>query len=402
MDYAKKYLNRTGFQRAGIVGSNPLLRGTTGPSQILKAPRGYTGMQEILAGGALGAGASKFIPEVHGGKGPIPADPPETFPAEDTWDKSFKDEGLTIPNEEKIKAPDNIPPQIKIETKGFPDLSEELNKAVINYSKDVPENFKELMGRSEGKEKVEKASEALFDDDIFKDVLDTSELNNIRRLEDNYVGDILDRGNPTIPLAFTNSMMQQYEEYFEDYKEKLAKVAKENLGDEFKMFRLMKKDDALKMLIDQELPSIKIKDEDTDEVVPYTINMMGEDVEMLHENMSFSLNPRTALGFKEIFDPEGPDENFVFIEYTASPSDIVMRGHSGETDLVLNMGEAISVPKLFKLYDFKYKKEDDKIKGLDLSENKEFKNFFKKSEKPIKKAMGGLIDKPLTGGSRYI
>ena len=55
--------------------------------------------------------------------------------------------------------------------------------------------------------------------------------------------------------------------------------------------------------------------------------------------------------------------------------------------------------KLFKLYDFKYKKEDGKIKGIDLSENKEFKNFFKK---PIKKSMGGLIDKPLTGESRYI
>ena len=120
---------------------------------------------------------------------------------------------------------------------------------------------------------------------------------------------------------------------------------------------------------------------------------------MLQENMSFTLNPRTALGFKEIFDSEAPDEDFVLIEYKASPSDIVMRGHSGETDLVLNMGEAISSPQLFKLYDFKYKKEDGKIKGIDLSENKEFKNFFKK---PIKKSMGGLIDKPLTGESRYI
>jgi len=78
---------------------------------------------------------SNFIPEVHGGKGPIPADPPETFPAEDTWDKSFKDEGLTIPTEEKIKVPDSIPPQIKTEPKGFPDLSEELNKPQIFYQK---------------------------------------------------------------------------------------------------------------------------------------------------------------------------------------------------------------------------------------------------------------------------
>jgi len=94
-------------------------------------------LEEILAGGILGAGASKFIPEVHGGKGPIPADPPETFPAEDTWDKSFKDEGLTILDEEKIKAPDNIPPQIKVETEGFPDQSEEFNKPQIYYNEKV-------------------------------------------------------------------------------------------------------------------------------------------------------------------------------------------------------------------------------------------------------------------------
>ena len=41
---------RVGFSRAGMVAaSNPLFRGTTGPSQVLKAPRGYTGMQAILA-----------------------------------------------------------------------------------------------------------------------------------------------------------------------------------------------------------------------------------------------------------------------------------------------------------------------------------------------------------------
>ena len=74
----------------------------------------------------------------------------------------------------------------------FPNEFEKANKAIVNYSKDVPENFKELMGRSEGKEKVQKAADALFDDDIFEDVLDTRDLNNIRQLEDRDVGDILD------------------------------------------------------------------------------------------------------------------------------------------------------------------------------------------------------------------
>jgi hypothetical protein len=273
----------------------------------------------------------------------------------------------------------------------FPNEFEKANKAIVNYSKDVPENFKELMGRSEGKEKIQKAGEALFDDDIFEDTLDTRELNNIRQLEDRYVGDILDRGDPSIPLAFTNSMTQQYEEYFEDYKEKLAEIAKEKLGDEFKMFRLMKKDDALKMLIDQELPTIKKLDEDTDEVVPFTMNVMGEDVEMLQENMSFTLNPRTALGFKEIFDNKAPDENFVLIEYTASPSDIVMRGHSGETDLVLNMGEAISVPKLFNLYNFKYTTNEEGKMDVKISPNEEFKGFMDRTKK-AGLADGGIAD----------
>ena len=323
--------------------------------------------------------------------------------------------GVTKPIDQgPIKTGETTPPKIETTEKfpaaeevgpikeQFPDLFDELNKAVITYSKDVPKDFKDLAKRSVGQEKGTKAAEELFDDDIFTDVLDESQLKNIRQLEDRYVGDILDRGDPSIPLAFTNSMMQQYEEYFEDYKEKLAEIAKEKLGDEFPMYRLMKKNDALKMLIDQELPTIKKLDEDTGEATPFTINMMGEDVEMLQENMSFTLNPRTALGFKEIFDSEALDEDFVLIEFKASPSDIVMRGHSGETDLVLNMGEAINAPQLFKLYDFKYKKEDGKIKGLDVSENKEFKNFFKKPKEPIKKAYGGFIDKPLTGNSRYI
>ena len=53
----------------------------------------------------------------------------------------------------------------------FPNEFEKANKAIVNYSKDVPENFKELMGRSEGKEKIQKAGEALFDDDIFEDTI---------------------------------------------------------------------------------------------------------------------------------------------------------------------------------------------------------------------------------------
>ena len=60
MDYSKKYLNRTGFQRAGLATLPYLSRGWSQPG-VYKAPRGFTGMQEILAGGILGTGASKFL-----------------------------------------------------------------------------------------------------------------------------------------------------------------------------------------------------------------------------------------------------------------------------------------------------------------------------------------------------
>ena len=148
----------------------------------------------------------------------------------------------------------------------------------------------------------------------------------------------------------------------------------------------MKKDDALKMLTESQLPTIKVRDEDTGELVPYVVDMLGEDVEMLQENMSFTLNPRTAFSFKEIFFRDEPDENFVVLEYKASPTDIVMRGHGGEYDLVLDMANNIDYPKSFNVYDFKYIKEEGKIKELQVFENKEFKNFVQ----PTKDKLTGV------------
>ena len=85
-------------------------------------------LAEALGGSTIAAGAYKFIPEVHGGKGPIPADPPETFPDEsEKWADSYKDKGTPIPDQEKIKVPDSIPPPIKTEPEGFPDQSQEFN-----------------------------------------------------------------------------------------------------------------------------------------------------------------------------------------------------------------------------------------------------------------------------------
>ena len=89
MDYRKKYLNRTGFQRAGLATLPYLSRGWSQPG-VYKAPRGFTGMQEILAGGILGTGASKFLEDKKRGIGdnnpPSPIEeekPPKKEPPED-------------------------------------------------------------------------------------------------------------------------------------------------------------------------------------------------------------------------------------------------------------------------------------------------------------------------------
>jgi len=54
----KQYLNRTGFQRAGLatLSSAPWYRGVSQPG-VLKAPRGFTGMQDVLKYEAPAAGA---------------------------------------------------------------------------------------------------------------------------------------------------------------------------------------------------------------------------------------------------------------------------------------------------------------------------------------------------------
>ena len=134
----KEYINRTGFQRAGIVGSNPLLRGTTGPSQILKAPRGYTGMQEILAGGALGAGASKFLEDEDKENLPVeteetklpkkePPEDPDILPelAKQTAEEVIRKE---IKEKNKITTWEDHFPTIEEATKAAKDVGETLRE----------------------------------------------------------------------------------------------------------------------------------------------------------------------------------------------------------------------------------------------------------------------------------
>jgi hypothetical protein len=239
----------------------------------------------------------------------------------------------------------------------------------------------------------------------------------MRQLEENYTGGLNDLGDAGIPVILENSLLDQHEEYMEDYQEALANAARETLGNEFKAYRLMEKDDAIKMLTEGEFPNIKRLQEDEEGNEVYKdviIDMMGQETPLSREAFSFSLSPKEALSFRYLSAGgrrDKKDEDFVLIEMKANPTDIVMRGHESEKDLVLRVdgnvaGDRVVTPNLFNVYDIKYGDKNQ----VQLSENKEFKNFVDKSKtKEVKKARGGFIlnpmpyiDKPLPGRSRDI
>ena len=170
------------------------------------------------------------------------------------------------------------------------------------------------------------------------------------------------------------------------------------------------------MLIDGEFPNIKTvqeNEEGEDVYQDLIIDLFGRKTPMSREFFSFTLSPKEALQFRFLSAGgrrDKKDEDFVLIEMKAAPTDIVMRGHESEKDLILkvdgeNAGSAYVTPNIFNVYDMNFGEKNK----VELSENKEFKKFVEQSRqeveqarKKIKKAMGGMIDKPLIGGSRYI
>ena len=298
----------------------------------------------------------------------------------------------------------------------FPDKPEQIEIPTITYSKDAPDSLKDLVDRSVGQEKGEKAIERIYDDDIFEGVLDGDQLRRMQQLEENYTGGLNDLGDAGIPVILENNLLDQHEEFMEDYKDALANAARETLGDEFKVYRLMEKDDAINMLTKGEFPNIKRLQEDEDGNAVYEdliVDMFGDKSPMPREAFSFSLSPKEALSFRFLSAGgrgDKKDDDFVLIEMKANPTDIIMRGHESEKDLVLRVdgevaGSEYVTPKLFNVYDIKFGEKNQ----VQLSENKDYKNFVDKSKVKTKKAKGGFIskptpymDKPLQGGMRDI
>ena len=305
-----------------------------------------------------------------------------------------------------------VQPEIEMEkAEGLPDQSEELNIPMITYSKDAPEDLKDLVKRSVGPDKGQSAVDKIYNDEIFTDVLEPEQLKRILELESSYVGDLADLGDAAIPEIFENSFLAQNEDFMTDYQAALENAAQETLGKEFKTYRLMEKEDALKMLIDGEFPKVKRLQEDEEGNEFYgdveIKGIDGQPTTIDKQAMSFTLSPKEAIQFR--YRPAGgrdklKDEDFVLIEYNANPSDIVMRGHEGERELVLRLGETVGskrvTPNVFKVFDAKFGE-----KNIELSENPEFKKFVEGSSEVSSPAIiginsqeGGKVIKDITAG----
>jgi hypothetical protein len=266
-------------------------------------------------------------------------------------------------------------------------IKETLNKpssSVENLTEDQSVNLKGLVSRSVGQEKGMKAIREIYNDDNFLDILNPDQQKYINNLEYSYVGGVGDLGNPIIPHIFDNPMLEQNQEYMQDYQQKLANLLEKNLGKKFPVYRLMDKKTAL-AIVTGDLPDIKTLQEDpeTKESVlkEYTFEGPFGKQTIPQEFMGFSLSPKEALAFRD-FSFSGArgkkDEDFVLMEYTTIPTNAVMRGHEGEKEIVFRTVD--SPLSSFELYDIKFTKEEDK-RDVQLKKNKDFENLKKRFNK---------------------
>jgi hypothetical protein len=283
------------------------------------------------------------------------------------------------------------PDLIKLSTEAYNEqqeaIKETLNKPgspVENLTEDQSVNLKGLVSRSVGQEKGMKAIREIYNDDNFLDILNPDQQKYINNLEYSYVGGVGDLGNPIIPHIFDNPMLEQNQEYMQDYQQKLANLLEKNLGKKFPVYRLMDKKTAL-AIVTGDLPDIKTLQEDpeTGESVlkEYTFEGPFGKQTIPQEFMGFSLSPKEALAFRD-FSFSGArgkkDEDFVLMEYTTIPTNAVMRGHEGEKEIVFRTVD--SPLSSFELYDIKFTKEEDK-RDVQLKKNKDFENLKKRFNK---------------------
>jgi len=425
---------RIGFSRAGLA-SAPWFRGATGPNRTLKAPRGKEMLEWLPETGALTASAAlalrprekeelitKSVTET--GEGLHIGDTGEKEKEREriAAEERAKYDRIKWGGDDKIKMPIHTGhplPEIKkeeppvsppVEIPQLPGFGEGFEKPTwkdfILYSKkdDISEQTKKLVPditADVSKENVDKYFEGideLYDNEWYgsaksiRDFIDNTTVDNGDKVydiqksmytsygmerpiheffEDEYQGGVGNLGNKD--AAMVMQMGDLYKlgefngpEYYQEYIDKLHEYTLNTLGKEFKVYRLTRKDE-MEAFLNPDRP-----EEATD-------------------TKSFSLSKNRALAFQGLWHDlfttkEGkPREDLVLIETIVPYDSLIMRGHSGEDEIIVN-SDFLSGNEI-NFYDLK----GNLIKGAD-----------KELKKIIKKAMGGLIDKPLTGGSRYI
>ena len=331
----------------------------------------------------------KYIDTVHGGKGPLPPIKAKPFPAETEvkkWDESFK-----APKPIETTKGLEVPPQEKIVLPGFETPKTVDTSILFNKEYTDEEFYNESIKQKKGSRFLDR----IHNNDVFKDLNFPND--TYEELEAKYAGDINDLGDAKIAQVFLLPYTNLYEDYFEDYKQRLADIAEEELGKEFFVYRVMHKNEALNWFKSGDLPLIKetVYDEETGEETRkiFKLEGIGGEHGMAQEAMGFSLNPYTALGFRHLTAFSGvdviPEKDLVIVKAKVASTDIVMRGNKSEQEVVFNVGE-LRAGKELTLYDFKEVK-DEIGKQYALTENLDYiikaKDITKQTEELVKKEL---------------
>ena len=395
--------------RAGAVGNLPWVRGTSQPG-VRMAPRGAQHKEAITAeliaeatkiggkkfiqkfgldswrsiatavtGGTIGYRVSESIDDtthksvtdtpaglVIGGEKKEPLPPPEPFttPVDTPQDTTLK-----TPIPEKIDTTLSTPIPEKEDTTLSTPIPKESGPIV--YTKDdISKQTEELVPDTTAdvsKEKVDKYFEGideLYDNEWYgsaksiRDFIDNTTVDNGDKVydiqksmytsygmerpiheffEDEYQGGVGNLGNKD--AAMVMQMGDLYKlgefngpEYYQEYIDKLHEYTLNTLGKEFKVYRLTRKDE-MEAFLNPDRP-----EEATD-------------------TKSFSLSKNRALAFQGLWHDlfttkEGkPREDLVLIETVVPYDSLIMRGHSGEHEIVVN-GEFLSGNEI-NFYDLK-------------------------------------------------
>jgi len=280
---------------------------------------------------------------------------------DDTTEKDKKQEISTQVEDQQPKLPEEPPKGPDIGTELATEAAVQTTKKLLEDKKpDITKQTKELVPDTTAdvsKEKVDKYFEGideLYDNEWYgsaksiRDFIDNTTIDEGDKVydkqksiytsygmerpiheffEDEYQGGVGNLGNKDAAMVMQMGDLYRLgefngPEYYQEYIDKLHEYTLNTLGKEFKVYRLTRKD---------EMESFLNPDRSDEATDP----------------KSFSLNKNRALAFQGLWHDlfttkEGkPREDLVLIETVVPYDSLIMRGHSGEHEIVVN-GEFLS------------------------------------------------------------